>query len=316
MCTVSLAEHQYNPKMLKTGTIFDIKKFSIHDGPGIRTTVFLKGCPLSCWWCHNPESQSPHPEIQYFENRCILCGDCANACENDAIHFEGEARVWEQENCQLCGDCAEACATEAVQLIGYTTSVAEVMAEVEKDTLYYDQSGGGVTFSGGEPLQQVNFLTALLEKCKEHEIHTAVDTSGFAAWRHFEQTLPFTDLFLYDLKLMNEEKHRLYTGVSNRLILENLQNLTEAGANIRVRIPLIPSINDDEMNLEATIAFLTSLERIQKVDLLPYHSIATDKYHRMAHEYALGGIAPPSDEQMAMLVVRFEQAGFQVRIGG
>ena len=298
------------------GTIFDIKKFSIHDGPGIRTTVFLKGCPLSCWWCHNPESQSPHPEIQYFENRCILCGDCAAVCENDAIHFEGETRIWKKELCQLCGDCAESCSTEAVQLVGYTASVEKVMREIEKDTIYYDQSGGGVTFSGGEPLQQVEFLAALLERCKEHEIHTAVDTSGLAAWGHFKKILPFTNLFLYDLKVMDEEKHRLYTGISNRLILENLQNLTETGARVTVRIPIIPKLNDDEMNLEATIVFLSSLERIQNVDLLPYHNIATDKYQRMAHEYALAGIEPPSETRMADLVARFEQAGFKVKIGG
>jgi pyruvate formate lyase activating enzyme len=298
------------------GTIFDIKKFSVHDGPGIRTTVFFKGCPLSCWWCHNPESQSPQPEIQYFESRCILCGDCAAACENDAIRFVADKRLWEQSRCRLCGDCAAACSTEAVQLVGYTAELAEVMREIERDIPYYDQSGGGVTFSGGEPLQQWEFLAALLERCREHEIHTAVDTSGLAAWSHFERILPYTKLFLYDLKLMDAAKHRRYTGVSNELILENLHRLAKAGANLRVRIPLIPGINDDEANLAASLDFLVSLETVRQVDLLPYHNIASDKYRRMAHNYALAELETPSDSYMRQLAERFEARGFSVTIGG
>ena len=302
--------------MLKTGTTFDIKKFSIHDGPGIRTTVFLKGCPLSCLWCHNPESQSPKPELHYFKIRCISCGDCADACPNNAINFVDDIRIWDSTLCQLCGDCAEACSTEAIQLVGELSSIDEIMAEIEKDVIYYDQSRGGVTFSGGEPLQQVDFLTALLQRCKEHEIHTAMDTSGLAAWSHFEKILPYTDLFLYDLKLMDDEKHRQFTGVSNRLILENLQKLTEAGANVRVRAPIIPNINDDEENIRATGEFIASLKTIQDVDLLPYHNIATDKYHRMEHKYALENVKTPSDKSMKNLAARFEEWGFNVKIGG
>lgn len=302
--------------MLKTGTIFDIKKFSVHDGPGIRTTVFLKGCPLSCLWCHNPESQAIKPEIHYFENRCILCGDCATACPNNAISFADDLRIWDSTLCLLCGVCAEACPTEAIQLVGKTSILDEIMAEIEKDVIYYDQSGGGVTFSGGEPLQQIDFLAALLQRCKEYEIHTAVDTSGLAAWKHFERILPYTDLFLYDLKLMDEEKHRQFTGVSNRLILENLQKLTEASAKVRVRIPIIPNINDDEENIHATKDFLVELGKIQQVDLLPYHNIASDKYHRMAHEYALKNVQTPSNERMKNLAARFEEWGFNVRTGG
>ena len=302
--------------MLKTGTTFDIKKFSIHDGPGIRTTIFLKGCPLSCLWCHNPESQSIKPEIHYFESRCILCGDCADACPNNAITFEENIRIWNSDICQLCGKCAEACPTEAIQLVGEISSIDEIMAEIERDVLYYDQSGGGVTFSGGEPLQQIDFLTALLQKCKEYEIHTAVDTSGLAAWERFEKILPYTDLFLYDLKLMNDEKHRRFTGVSNRLILENLQKLTEASANIRVRIPIIPNINDDEENLRETREFIASLKTIQEVDLLPYHNIATDKYHRMKNDYALENTQTPSEVRMKKLAEPFKEKGFRVKIGG
>lgn len=302
--------------MSSIGTIFDVKKFSIHDGPGIRTTIFLKGCPLSCLWCHNPESQSTKPELHYFENRCILCGDCADACQNNALSFVDGIRLWDSNLCQLCGDCTEACPTEAIQLVGISVSVDEVMTEIEKDVLYYDQSGGGVTFSGGEPLQQIDFLAALLQRCKEHEIHTAVDTSGLAAWERFERILPYTDIFLYDLKLMDDEKHRQFTGVSNRLILENLQKLTEAGAKVSVRIPIVPNINDDEENIRATREFIAALGTIQQVDLLPYHNIASDKYHRMAHEYALEDVKTPSNERMKNLAARFEKNGVRVKIGG
>ena len=302
--------------MPQTGTTFDIKKFSIHDGPGIRTTIFLKGCPLSCLWCHNPESQSTKPELHYFKNRCISCGDCAAACPNNAISFVDDIRLWDSNLCQLCGKCAEACPTEAIQLVGESSSLDKIMAEIEKDVIYYDQSGGGVTFSGGEPLQQIDFLAALLQKCKEHEIHTAVDTSGLAAWERFERILPYTDLFLYDLKLMDDEKHRQFTGVGNQVILQNLSKLAESQAKITIRIPIIPNINDDEENLRATRDFIAALGTIQQVDLLPYHNIASDKYHRMAHKYALGKIGTPSAERMKELAKLFEEKGFGVRIGG
>ncbi len=302
--------------MPSTGITFNIKKFSIHDGPGIRTTVFFKGCPLNCLWCHNPESQSPQPEIHYFEKRCIQCGDCAKACPNHAISFINGIRAWDSDLCQLCGTCAEACPTEAIQLIGEKSDIDKIMEEVEKDIIYYDQSGGGVTFSGGEPLQQVDFLRALLKRCKDYEIHTAVDTSGFAPWTRFEKILPYTDLFLYDLKLMDDEKHRQFTGVSNQVILQNLRKLDGTQAQIRVRIPIIPSINADEENLRNTALFLSTLENIQKVDLLPYHNIASDKYQRMGHKYALKDVKTPSAKEMQTLATIFEEKGFDVTIGG
>ncbi len=298
------------------GTTFNIKKFSIHDGPGIRTTVFFKGCPLSCLWCHNPESQSPQPEIHYFENRCIQCGDCAEVCPNNAISFIDGIRVWDSDLCQFCGACAEICPTEAIQLVGRDTDIDEIMAEIEKDIIYYDQSGGGVTFSGGEPLQQIDFLVALLKKCKEHKIHTAVDTSGFAAWARIEKILPYTNLFLYDLKLMDDEKHRQFTGVSNQVILENLSRLNNTQAQVHVRVPIIPSINDDDENLRATATFLSTLKNIQQIDLLPYHNIASDKYQRMAQEYTLKDIKTPSTKEMQRLAAIFEKKGFRVKIGG
>jgi pyruvate formate lyase activating enzyme len=299
--------------MPSNGIVFDIKKFSIHDGPGIRTTLFLKGCPLSCIWCHNPESQSPKAEIHYFENRCILCGDCAETCENGAIQFTEGIRLWDADVCQFCGDCVEICPTEAIQLVGEEKSIDEIMQEIEKDVIYFDQSGGGVTFSGGEPLNQIDFLLALLQKSKEHKIHTAVDTSGFASWASFQKILPYTDLFLYDLKLMDDDAHKKYTGVSNQVILRNLSQLAGTQAKIQVRIPLIPQINDGEENLKATIAFLRR-HQIQDVALLPYHHIASDKYHRMGQNYELEKLKTPSAERMEEIASFFE--GFHLKIGG
>ena len=301
---------------MSAGIVFDIKKFSLHDGPGIRTTVFLKGCPLQCVWCHNPEGISPEAEIHFFQKRCIACGDCAEACPNGAIRFNDGKRVWDQARCQPCGVCAQACPSEAVQLVGQTMTVSEVMAEVEKDVLCYDQSGGGVTFSGGEPLAQTEFLKALLRACQEQSIHTAVDTSGLGPLEHLEQIVSFTDLFLFDLKMMNERRHEKYTGVSNQLILANLLALSQAGATIRVRIPIIPGINNDQENIVQTTDFLSSLETIDQIDLLPYHPIARSKYQRMKQTYSLEQLQAPTEAEMERIAERFRKRGFQVTIGG
>ncbi|MFH1634645.1 MAG: glycyl-radical enzyme activating protein [Chloroflexota bacterium] len=299
-----------------TGIIFDIKKFSIHDGPGIRTTVFLKGCPLKCVWCHNPEGISPHPDIHFWEQRCIACGDCAEVCPNEAVSFVEGKRVWKRDQCARCGACAEACSAEAVQLVGKTMSVPEVMTAIEKDVICYDQSGGGVTFSGGEPLAQPEFLKSLLQACKERYIHTAVDTSGLASPGHFRQILPFTDLFLFDIKLIDEKRHIRYMGVSNKLIHINLRELAQTGKNIIVRIPIIPGINADAENIRQTGEYLASLGSIHQVDILPYHHIAADKYRRMGNEYTIAEIQPPSDEQMEHIARQLSEWGFEVTMGG
>ncbi len=262
---------------LITGLVFDIKKFSIHDGPGIRTTVFLKGCPLNCWWCHNPESQARAPERIFHESRCIRCGACQQVCEQDAISLNGNSIVTDGERCTLCGACVDVCVAEAREIVGRKMTVDQVVAKIEQDVAFYDESGGGATFSGGEPLQQGRFLLALLRVCKEREIHTAVDTCGFAAWSILDSIREYVDLFLYDLKMMDDAQHRQYTGVSNELILRNLRTLSERGHHIHLRLPIIPGINDDEGHIRQVGAFAAALPHLDQVDLLRYHHTALDK---------------------------------------
>jgi pyruvate formate lyase activating enzyme len=225
---------------LTSGLIFDIKKYSIHDGPGIRTTLFLKGCPLACAWCHNPESQSSKPEMIFREQRCIRCGVCLTACPRRAITWNGDGPLTDWAACQPCDACVTACYAEARERIGREMTVAQALAEIERDRAFYDESGGGVTFSGGEPLMQSDFLAALLHACKAQDLHTAVDTCGFAAWETLDKVRGEVDLFLYDLKLMDDARHRAFTGVSNAPILANLQALSRLGHNLLIRIPLVP----------------------------------------------------------------------------
>ena len=250
------------------GVVFDIKKFSIHDGPGIRTTVFLKGCPLRCLWCHNPESQRSGPEVMLRGERCIACAACLEACAQGAITINGSGAVTDRALCIECGLCTASCYAEARELVGRTMTVAEVLAEIEGDISFYDESGGGVTFSGGDPLLQRDFLLALLKACRAKEIHTAVDTSGSFSWPALEMIRPYVDLFLYDLKLMDEERHKRVTGVSNRLILQNLEALSKLGHKIIIRVAVVPGINDDERNIYQTGAFAASLPHLEGVSLL------------------------------------------------
>ncbi len=241
------------------GLVFDIKKYSIHDGPGIRTTVFFKGCPLSCWWCHNPESQSSQREVILHDNRCIRCGACVDACPHHAIAWIDGEPITDRAVCERCGTCLGECYSEARQIVGREMTVEQVMAEIAPDTAFYDESHGGVTFSGGEPLLQRDFLLALLQACQARELHTAVDTSGFASWDTVDQIRPFTDLFLYDLKLIDDERHREFTGVTNQPILRNLQDLSALGHSIVIRIPIVPGLNDDDESIRQMADFIAAL---------------------------------------------------------
>ena len=298
------------------GIVFDIKKYSIHDGPGIRTTVFLKGCPLSCWWCHNPESQAPTVEMFFRENRCIRCGACLEACPQDAIAWNGQGPITDQEKCERCGTCAAACYAEARESIGREMTVAQVMEQVERDVAFYDESRGGVTLSGGEPLLQWDFSLALLRACKDIEIHTALDTCGFARWEIMDRIREYVDFFLYDLKLIDGEKHRQFTGVSNELILKNLQALSQRGHNIVVRVPVIPGVNDDDESIRQIGAFAARLAHLASIDLLPYHHIGMDKYTRLNKAYKLVDARPPTDERMAEIAHILQGFGLLVTRGG
>jgi pyruvate formate lyase activating enzyme len=298
------------------GLVFDIKKFSTHDGPGIRTTVFFKGCPLNCPWCHNPESQSPQRELVVRPNRCIHCGACLSACTHGAVIQEGDEYGIAAEHCQLCGACVEVCYAEAREIVGQVMTAAEVMAKVERDIAFYDQSGGGVTFSGGEPLAQPEFLGTLLRASKQAGIHTAVDTCGHAPWPVLDAIRGDVDLFLYDLKLMDDQEHRRLTGVSNQLILENLRALSEGRHAIILRLPVIPGITDSPENVRQLAAFAASLPHLQGIDLLPYHTTALDKYARMKRTYSLQGLRPPAAEALAEITRALQRPGVPVRIGG
>lgn len=301
---------------MAAGFIFDIRHYSIHDGPGIRSTVFLKGCPLACWWCHNPESINPQPELIYREDRCIGCGACIPACPQKAIARTSDGHVATAAACDACGACAAACPTLARERAGRWTESSEVLKLIRREKSFFDSSGGGVTFSGGEPFTQPAFLLTMLKACRDEGIHTAVDTSGFAARSALLEAARYADLFLYDLKLMDAAQHRTYTGVDNTLILDNLVALSRAGAAISIRIPLIPGVNDSEENLLAIGRFIAELSGIQSVHLLPYHASGRSKYARLGRHYRLPDTPTPSlqqQERAAALLRRFHAA---VTLGG
>ncbi|BDU74092.1 glycyl-radical enzyme activating protein [Mesoterricola silvestris] len=271
------------------GRIFNIQRFSLHDGPGLRTTVFMKGCPLDCAWCHNPESQSPSPEPVFQEGLCIRCGTCHP--------FPEEAK-------------AEACPTGARRMLGRDVEVDELVEEVLRDRIFFDESGGGVTFSGGEPLLQAGFVARALAALRARGVHTALDTCGLPAL-HLPETAAQADLVLFDLKHMDGPAHRRLTGVDNAEILEALSALGRVHPQVRVRMPVIPGLNDDEANLDATARFVAGLPGA-RLDLLPYHATGSAKFARLGRDYALGEVLPPTPERMEQLAQRFRNHGIQV----
>ena len=300
-----------------TGRVFDIKRYSIHDGPGIRTTVFLKGCALRCLWCHNPESIHAGSELMHWPSRCVRCHACVKACPLGAISAGASgAVVIDRARCDLCGKCAEACLYDAVQIVGREMSVEDVLTEVEKDRVFYEQSGGGVTLSGGDPSVQSDFAESLLDACRSRGIRTALDTAGLAANGTVERLARKTDLVLYDLKCLDEPRHREFTGVSNTPILENLKRLAASGPEVWIRIPLVDGVNDDDDAIRRTIAFLVPLKTIRRVGLLPYHAGGLEKARRIGRESSFRKFAAPSEGRIAAIETAFREAGFEVRRGG
>lgn len=293
--------------------LFNIQRFSTHDGPGIRTTVFFKGCPLKCRWCHNPESQSFGVEVFHNPERCVMCGKCVSNCPEGAISFGDNTLITDVGKCTGCRLCADECLNCAREIVGESRPRHEVLDIIKKDKIFYGESGGGVTFSGGECLCFPDQLTAMLKDCRRVGIHTAVDTCGAVPWENIEKALPFTRLWLYDIKCLDPDKHRELTGADNALILENLRKLKASGAEIWLRLPLMAGVNDSESDINGALELAKEI-RPARVSLLPYHSTGSFKYAKLLREAE--EFSPPSPERLDEIKSLFETEGLDVKIGG
>ena len=297
-------------------TIFAIKRYALHDGPNIRTTIFFKGCPLSCHWCHNPEGLDYKIAIITRTDKCVDCGECITNCQDQALQRTPTGICRDEQLCNLCQSCVDTCPALAHEPTGWQMTTAQLLHEIKKDVPFYDQSCGGVTFSGGEPLCQPESLLALLRGCAALGIHRTVDSSAFAPTTTLLRIAEYTDLFLIDLKHMDKKQHQQYTGVANDLILHNLQILANTGKPVRVRIPLIAGINDDENNIRATGAFVAQCKNVQGIDILPYHPSATAKYKKLGLEYKGMQFTAPSQAQLSNTLELLKNYLSDVRIGG
>jgi len=317
---------------LNKAVIFNVMRYSVHDGPGIRTTVFFKGCPLSCKWCHNPESIEQKPQRVFNAKKCIKCGHCGavrkkyftteGCCPLDSLEFHGGKEGFHIKtpcssvvNSYLLDTSSDNCPTGARETLGYEITLADLMKELNKDLLFYEQSNGGVTFSGGEPLYQAEFLLEALNACKEDYINTAIDTSGFCDAEAILKASEMVNYFLYDIKFIDSEKHEKYCGSSNEIVLKNLKSISQARAKILIRIPVIPAINDDLKEMKGIFEFIKGIKNIETVHLLPYHNIQTDKYNRIGKKYELpeisGDESPNMDE-----IKRLFSGKFRIKVGG
>ncbi len=298
-----------------TGRILNIQRFSVRDGPGIRTTVFLKGCSLACPWCSNPESQEFHLELGYADSLCDGCGRCIPACEPQAISVQGEKVGIDRGLCDDCGRCVEVCAPGALKMFGREISVEEVLREIRKDAPYYRNSGGGVTASGGEPLRQPEFVASLFEGCRKAGIHTALDTCGHAPRDALQRVLEHTDLVLYDLKLIDDAVHTRVLEVSSQKILDNARFVAGQGVLLIIRIPLIPGVTETDANLGAISRFIEDVgEGITAIHLLPYHRFGLDKYRMLGRDYPLGDLEPPPQERVRAVAERLGALGLDCEI--
>jgi len=297
-----------------SGWVFDIQRYSLHDGPSLRTNVFFKGCPLGCAWCCNPESRAIGPQMACFENRCFACGDCLALCPREALHLVDGRLRWDPLACDRCGRCGEVCPSQTMQWLGRRISAGEVLAEVLRDSAFYAE-GGGVTLTGGEPLMQPEFAHAILRLARREVIHTALETCGHVPWAHFEQVLPDLDLVLYDLKHLDPERHRQGTGVGNALILDNARRLAKCGVAMVIRVSLIPGFNMDAENIRRTAQFALELG-VDEVHLLPYHRLGRPKYQALGVSYPGEAIPLPQDEEVEAIAAIIRACGLRVILGG
>ncbi|MCD8125821.1 MAG: glycyl-radical enzyme activating protein [Lachnospiraceae bacterium] len=299
--------------------VFNIQKYSVHDGEGIRTTVFFKGCPLRCKWCHNPESQSYRREILVYGSRCTGCGACIRSCPQGAVSYVGQ-EVWTDRNlCTACGDCLDVCVHNAREAAGREYEMRDLVRELEKDKMFYEQSGGGITISGGEALaQDMDYIEELMRRLHFKGYSVDVDTCGHVPYENIQRVLPYTDTFLYDIKLMDPEAHREYVGVDNQLILENLKRLSEDGGKINIRLPLIDGVNADDAHIDAVIDFLRENRiNVYRVNLLKYHNTGSGKYAKLNRPYDSEGMRVPEGAWLNHVIEKFQQSGFaNIQIGG
>jgi len=297
-----------------SGMVFNVMHYALHDGPGIRTIVFFKGCPMACRWCHNPESQGRNSELMVVPSRCIGCGDCVTACPTGAaVLVKGVPGA--TDACTACGRCEGVCLAGARTIAGRVMTVAEVMSEIVRDRVFFEESGGGATFSGGEPFMQPAPLRSLLEACQDEGISTAVETCGMTDQGDLLGMADKVDLFLYDVKLMDSTRHREATGVGNERILANLTALAAAHIHVTLRFPVIPGVNDDSENIGLMVAMMRRLG-LREIDLLPYHDIGTDKYRRLGRSYELAELQAPSTEAMESIRRMFADTGIEASVGG
>ncbi|MCT4542328.1 MAG: glycyl-radical enzyme activating protein [Vallitalea sp.] len=297
----------------QNGMIFNIQRFSLHDGPGIRTIIFLKGCGLRCKWCSNPESQNTKKQIMYIEKNCINCNKCMEVCPTGAIQLQNDKKI-SYEKCTLCGKCVEVCYAEALEMTGENATVKEVCDIIMKDSVYYRRSGGGVTLSGGEALLQPKFARDILKACKNNGINTAIETAAFVTKESLKLVLPYTDLVLLDIKIMEDELHKKYTGQSNETILENAKYIAQH-CNTIIRIPIIPGVNDTESNIRDTVNFAKKIN-INEIHLLPYHRLGTNKYEYLGCSYEMKSTNVPTNNQINELKNIVNSYGLKCRIGG
>lgn len=288
------------------GTIFNIQHFCTDDGPGIRTTVFFQGCNLRCFWCHNPESQSPQPQLQVFEALCLGCGKCVSVCPSGAQVFAPQGRRFLRERCTSCGKCTNSCPPGALTLAGKVLTTDEVMVQIDNDEAFYRNSGGGVSFSGGEPLLQRDFLKELLTRCAERGYHTAVESALQIPTEDLAQVVPLTSLFLADLKLMDSSRHLSAIGATNSRILENIRFLAQNAKALVIRVPVIPGVNTDPAQMEAMAEFLAGIEGIQAVEFMPYHGMAAEKYRSLGRVYEWAALEPPTERQLEEITGIFQ----------